>query len=259
MLPDDGGTAPPVEPIPPVPAPAAAPPPQKQAQAPAPRSQEPVAEAPWSTQIPKALRGDDMLTWGSTWEDMIGNVRSAFRENQELKSRVGEITKGVPEKAEDYTFTISEEAKPYVNAEDLKSFQALAKSFNLTTAAAQKLVEFESNRALAARKAYEDYVAAKRKEAMEGLRAEYKDKTEAVIAAALATVEALGGKALRDEMEKSAIGNNPLLIRAFIKASEHYTERGPGTNPAAGTGQGSVTEVDLKAIYPKSAKAMGLR
>jgi hypothetical protein len=218
-----------------------------------------VEGAPWSTQIPKHLRGDDMLTWGATWEDMIGNVRAAFKKNAELESKMTEFTKGVPEKAEDYTFNIPEAAKAYVSAEDLKAFQGLAKSFNLTSTAAQKLVEFESNRALAARKAYEDYVAAKKKESIEGLRAEYGDKTESLLAAALQTVEALGGKELRDEMENSAIGNNPLLIRAFIKASEHYTERGPGTPPGPGGGQEGVSAVDLKTIYPKSAKSMGLR
>ena len=43
------------------------------------RSQEPVKEAPWITQFPKSVRGDDMLSWGATPEDMITNVRSAFK------------------------------------------------------------------------------------------------------------------------------------------------------------------------------------
>ena len=255
----DPAPAPAPAPIPPVPAPAPAPAPAPPP-APAPaRRPEPDPPAPWKTLIPKDLRGDDMNTWGATWADMIGNVRTAFKENAEMRTKMETLTKGVPEKAEDYAFNITDAVKPFFSPEDLKSFQALAKEFNLPAAAAQKLVDFESQRALAARKGYKEYVDGLKAKSRETLRAKYKDKTEATIAAAIATVEAIGGKELRDEFENSPFGNHPLIIEAFAQVSQHYTERSPNLPPAPGGGQGGITEVDLAHVYSKSAKQMGLR
>lgn len=200
-----------------------------------------------------------MNTWGATWADMIGNVRASFKENAELRSKVEAMTKGVPEKAEDYAFTITEAVKPFFSPDDLKSFQTLAKEFNLPAASAQKLVDFESQRALASRKAYKEYVDGLKAKALETLRGKYKDKTEATINAAIAAVEAIGGKELREEFENSAFGNHPLIIEAFAQVSQHYTERGPNAPPSPGGGQEGITAVDLKKIYPKSSNQMGVR
>jgi hypothetical protein len=206
--------------------------------------------------FPKSVRGDDMKSWGATTEEMVGKVRGTFKENAELKARLAEFTKGVPAGEDEYTFTVPDEFREAVSTEDLKAFSAMAAKLKMPASAAQDLVTFEMNRFAAARKAYAESREARKKEVLEGLRAEYKDKTDSLIAEAQRVAQALGGKELRDELD-AGMGDSPLLIRAFIKLAPQFGERGVNSGGAApGQGAAAAGEVDLKQVYPKSYNQM---
>lgn len=217
--------------------------------APAP-SQQPVKDAPWITQFPKSVRGDDLMSWGATGEEMIENNRKIRAEHATMKSRLADLTSGVPESEEEYAFSIADDVKDLVNVEELKGFRTLAKDLGLSVTKAQKFVDFEAARRRAAVVAYDKAKTERTKATMEELRAEYKDKTDAVLADAFRTVTAIGGKELHDELERS-LGSNPLLVRAFIKIAPLFTEA--GARPASGGGGGGNDEdIDLSEVYSRS-------
>lgn len=224
------------------------------------QTQAPVKGAPWITMFPKSVRGDDMLTWGATPEEMVTNVRKAMKENGDLRRRVKESTAAIPGSPDDYTFSIGEDVKDLVSLDTLKAFQQQAHKAKLTPAQAQELLGFQLGLAAQTRKAAADRMKKQAEETMNSLRAEYKEKTDAVVKDAIALVERVGGKELRDELEKTGLGNNGHLIRAFIKLAPLFNERGAGgagSTGAAAASTGGAVDVDLKSVYNKSWVQMG--
>lgn len=227
------------------------------APAPAPaRSQDPAPEAPWITMFPKDLRGDDMLAWGRTPAEMLGTVRGALKQNSEMKAALEGFRKGVPQAEDEYTFSVPEEFRESIDPEQLKSLQKMAFKLKLPASAAQELLDFDIARNLAARKAYKEAGDLKTKAVMDELRAEYKDKTETVLEDAFRVVSSLGGKELHDAL-KNDMGNNKVLIKAFIKLAPLLTERGiQGGGSASGGGTPAEGEIDLREVYGKSYNSM---
>jgi hypothetical protein len=221
-----------------------------------PRSQEPDPNTPWITLFPKDVRGPDMATWGRTTAEMATKVRGAFKQNEELKAALAEYQKGVPANEDEYTFSVPEEAAALIKPEEIKDFQKLAHKLKLPSAAAQDLFAYEYGRYIASAKARQEASVAQSKALVEELRGEYKDKTEAVIEDAFRVVTSLGGKELHDAL-RNDMGNNKLLIKAFIKLAPMFTERGiRGGGQAPGGGASGEGEVDLRSVYSKSYDRM---
>jgi len=208
-------------------------------------------QAPWTSQVQKELRGDDLLALGANLNDVVKNARALRTERDDLKKKVGPKP-GVPDTPDGYKFTFPDEAKDLVKPEDVKAFSALAKELTLNNDEAGKLVAFETARTVAARKAYADLQKANAKKVRDDLQTEYKDKAEERLAGAFALVEQLGGKELKDELNVTGMGNNPLLIKMLVKVGSYFSEKGL-TLPSAGGGSAGADEgPDLNEVYKRS-------
>jgi hypothetical protein len=226
--------------------------------------------APWTAQVQKELRGEDLRM---PLTDFVKAYRDTAKERETVKKELGELkarpiitipkadskpeeianyrkAAGVPDTPDGYRFSIPDGVpKDAIKPEDFKSFADLAHKHNISPAAAQEIVAFETARAVAARKAYADEMNAKTKANSDALIAKYGvDGAKVKVADALKVVEALGGKELKDELEQGQ-GNNPKLIEAFIKLGPLFAEKGISLS---GLGQGAAGEIDLHKVYPKS-------
>jgi hypothetical protein len=60
--------------------------------------------APWIAQVPKELRGEDLLSLGGNLGEVAKNARAIIKERDELKLKAGP-KQGVPETPEGYKFS----------------------------------------------------------------------------------------------------------------------------------------------------------
>ena len=224
--------------------------------------------APWTAQVLKELRGEDLAGLGTNLNDVVTNVRAVVKERDDLKAKPllpGEGAKpeeiaafhkamGVPDTPDGYTLELpagipADTIKP----EDVKSFRELAHKLHISLAAAKELMNFETTRAVAVRTAYAE-AQTKKTEAQAGaLIAKYGvEGAKAKLADAYKVIELVGGKELAEELQASQ-GNNPRLIDGFIKLGVLFTEK--GISPS-GTGASAEGEVDLSKVYTKSHSQM---
>ena len=224
--------------------------------------------APWTAQVLKELRGEDLAGLGTNLNDVVTNVRAVVKERDDLKAKPllpGEGAKpeeiaafhkamGVPDTPDGYTLELpagipADTIKP----EDVKSFRELAHKLHISLAAAKELMNFETTRAVAVRTAYAEAQTKKTEAQKDALIAKYGvEGAKAKLADAYKFIEAVGGKELSEELQASQ-GNNPRLIDGFIKLGVLFTEK--GISPS-GTGASAEGEVDLSKVYTKSHSQM---
>jgi len=226
--------------------------------------------APWTAQVLKELRGEDLAGLGTNLNDVVKNVRAVVKERDELKAKPllpGEGAKpeeiaafnkamGVPDTPDGYTLELPAGIpEGTVKPEDVKSFRELAHKLHIPLAAAKELMNFETARTLAVRAGYAEAQTKKTKDQADALIAKYGvEGAKAKLADAYKLIEAVGGKELSDELQASQ-GNNPRLIDGFIKLSVLFTEK--GISPAGiGASAAGAGEVDFKKVYNRSHEQM---
>lgn len=236
-------------------------------------------EVPFFSQVKAENRDLDMKEWGKTADEWAVTMRKTRKEYADLKTeheklktlprgvmplkgdeppeKVAEFRKtfGVPEKPEGYTFKFPDGIPDgIVNPEDTKSFAALAHSLHVPLATAQKVIDFETQRAIQTRNAFAEKQNELAKKTAAALVEKYKDGADAKVKDALKAIEAFFGPEIRAKFEdkKDPMGNDLAWIEGAIKLSQYVTERGPLGGDAGGSA--SKTTVNAEDIYSKSVK-----
>jgi hypothetical protein len=233
-------------------------------------------EPAWVAQVAKEVRGPDLNGY-ATPTDFVKSYRDVAKERDTIKSeheklkaaprgvmplkadatpeQVAEFRKtfGVPDKPEGYMFKFPEGIPDgLVNPEDTKAFSALVHSLHVPLETAQKVIDFETQRAI---KVHNDFAAKQNeiaKKTAAALVEKYKDGTDSKVKDALKAIEAFFGPEIRAKFEdkNDPMGNDLAWIEGAINLSQFVTERGL---PGSGTGTGAVNaEPDFKGIYSKS-------
>lgn len=218
--------------------------------------------APWIAQVPKELRGEDLLTLGTDLGGVVKTAREIIKERDALKAS-SKPKEGVPESPEGYKFTFPQDfPKDLVNETDLKAFAAIAHKHKLTPAEAAEWINFETTRTLAVRKAAQEAREKRQKDVKDGLINEFKEKTDERLAAAYAVVDKFGDPELKKELNEG-MGDNPRLIKMLVKVGAFFVEKGmlstAAAAGAAGAGAGKEGEVDLKEVYKRSYSQGAMR
>jgi hypothetical protein len=202
------------------------------------------------------MRSEDLATMGNNLGEVVTNFKRISKEHGEWKAKVEASVKDVPETADGYKISIpSDVPAELFKDEDRKSFKELAKKLGITQSALNELISFETGRTVAVRKASNDARLESEKKLKADLIETYKDKADSELEGAFRLVEQVGGKELKEELEKGQ-GNNPRLIKAFVKLSKLFSEK--GITPS-GDGGGDTSGPNLARLYPKSAAQMGLK
>jgi hypothetical protein len=210
-------------------------------------------QAPWIAQVPKEQRGEDLLALGLNLGDVVKNTREIIKERDTLKAS-SKPKEGVPETPDGYKFTFPADfPKDLMNETDLKAFSAIAHKYKLTPQEAAEFVNFEISRTIASRKAQSEARTLKQKKAKEDLLNEYKEKADERLSAAFAVVDKLGEPGLREELNETAMGDNPKLIKLLVKVGAFLTEKGLMNTGGTGAGPAAASEgPDLKEVYKRS-------
>jgi hypothetical protein len=209
-------------------------------------------KAPWIAQVPKELRGEDLLSLGSNLGEVVKNARDIIKERDALKTKAGPKP-GVPETPDGYKFAFPDDfPKDLIPSEaELKQFAAVAKKLNLSADEAAELLNFEAGRAASTRKAFQELTAQNTKRLRDELQDTYKEKADEKLAGAYKVIDQFGDAELRKELDATGMGNNPRLVKMLIKIGSHFTEK--GITAAPGTGTPPAEEgVDLKQVYARS-------
>lgn len=225
---------------------------------PAPRPIE--EQAPWIAQVPKDLRGEDLLGLGNNLGDVVKNAREIIKERDALKA-ASKPKEGVPASPEGYKFTFPDDfPKDLISETDIKAFSAIAHKYNLTPQEAAEFINFEIGRTMALRKTQAEAKTKRQKETKDALINEYKEKADERLAAAFAVVDKFGDADLKKELNETGMGDNPRLIRMLVKVGALFTEK--GLMNTGGTGAGPAAneaEVDLKEVYKRSYATGAMR
>jgi len=210
-------------------------------------------QAPWVAQVPKELRGEDLLGLGLNLGDVVKNTREIIKERDTLKAS-SKPKEGVPESPEGYKFNIPEDfPKDLMNETDLKAFAAIAHKLKLTPVEAADLINFETGRTLAIRKAQGETRVQNQKKTKDLLINEYKEKADERLAAAFAVIDKFGEPGLKEELNATAMGDNPKLIKMLVKVGALFTEKGMMNTGGTGAGPAASEQpTDLKEVYKRS-------
>lgn len=235
-----------------------------------------ITEPAWVSQVAKEARGPDLNAY-ATPTDFVKYHRDVAKERDTIKAehdklkalprgvmplkgdetpeKVAEYRKtfGVPDKPDGYAFKFPDGIPDgIVNPDDTKAFAALAHSLHVPMETAQKVIDFETQRAIQTRNAFAEKQNEIAKTTATALLEKYKDGADAKVKDALKAIEAFFGPEIRSKFEdkQDPMGNDLAWIEGAIKLSAFVTERGP---TGGGTGVGSATTAaDLKDIYLKS-------
>jgi hypothetical protein len=211
-------------------------------------------KAPWIAQVPKEKRGEDLLSLGANLGEVVDKARAIIKERDTLKA-ASKPKEGVPDSPDGYKFTFAEDfPKDLVSEADIKQFASLAHELKLTGEEAAKIVNMETARAVAARKAFADGRIARQKQTRDELINEYKEKADERLAQGFTVVDKFGDPELKKELNETGMGDNPRLIKMLVKLGAFFTEKGlMGTASAsAGAGAAAATGPDLKEVYKRS-------
>lgn len=224
---------------------------------PAPRPIE--EQAPWIAQVPKELRGEDLLALGNNLGDVVKNAREIIKERDTLKV-ANKPKEGVPTSPEGYKFTFPDDfPKDLINETDIKAFSAIAHKYKLTPEEAAEFINFEIGRTLAVRKTQAEAKVKRQKETKDALINEFKEKADERLAAAFAVIDKFGEPGLKEELNEG-MGDNPRLIKMLVKVGALFTEKGLMNTGGTGSGgAGASGETDLKEIYKKSYATGAMR
>lgn len=217
---------------------------------------------PWTAQVRKDLLGPELAD--KDLNDFVSSYKSLAQEKAEYEAKLkdaifppregateAEIQAykkrlGVPETADGYD--IKGENVP---ADKLASLKEFALKNNFTRAQTAALFESE----MAKQKA-EAVQAQKEREANIKATEDYllneygPEEAKTKLDHALRVIDKIGGQALKDELNRTGIGNNPELVKFMIRIAEPYNEDGVATGGAGGREQGP----DFKKIYPSMNK-----
>lgn len=234
---------------------------------------------PWIVSFPADVRGEDMVSWGKTPAEVATNVRNTFKERDTLKGEYEKLKSQprgvmplkpdskpediaaydkafeVPEKPEGYKFTFPEGLPDgIVKPEDTKAFATIAKELHLPPAVAQKLADFETQRAVAAHNAWAKAQDEAAKTTAAALVEKYKDGADGKVKDALKAIEAFFGKEIRAKFEdkNDPMGNNLEWIEGAIRLSQFVTERGLPDSSTGTDAVGANGLPDPEKLYKNS-------
>jgi len=217
-------------------------------------------QAPWIAQVPKEKRGEDLLALGLNLGDVVDHAREIIKERDTLKAS-SKPKEGVPETPEGYKFTFPADfPKDLMNETDLKAFSVIAHKYKLTPEEAADFVNFEIGRTIASRKMQAEARTTNQKKTKELLINEYHEKADERLSAAYAVIDKFGEPGLRDELNATAMGDNPKLIKMLVKVGALFTEK--GLLNTGGTGAGPAANEpgpDLKQVYQRSYATGAMR
>lgn len=217
---------------------------------------------PWTAQVRKDLLGPELAD--KDLNDFVSSYKSLAQEKAEYEAKLkdaifppregateAEIKAynkrlGVPDSADGYD--IKSEEVPADRIAQLKEF-ALKNKFTRAQTAALFESEMAQMKAENAQKQKEREANIKATE--DFLLNEYgPEGAKTKLDHALRVIDKIGGQALKDELNRTGIGNNPELVKFMIKISEPYNEDGIATG-----GMGSHDEgPNFKKIYPSMNK-----
>jgi hypothetical protein len=242
-------------------------------------------QAPWIVSFPVSVRGEDMLSWGHTAEEVATTVRSTFKERDTLKTEretlvkerdtlkgapkygplatdakpedVAEFRKvwGVPDKPEGYTFKLPEGMPAdVIDPEEQKAFAALMHKHNLPQSVMQDIMAFEVQNVVNARKFIADEQNKQTLELSKKLFEKYGEQAHAKVDEAIKATLTFGNENLRkrlgDPNHPDPLGNDADVTELLINIGTLISERGitpSGMGAAVATG-----EPDYRAMYPAS-------
>ncbi len=202
--------------------------------------------ASWLDGLPDDIKAAPSL---SKYKD-VGDLAKAYVNAEKLIGRGGvvipkdgdapEVTAkfraamGVPEKPEDYAIKPPEGLPESIWSEaSAKEFQGWAHELGLSPKQAQQLAEKYAGHALAARDAIG--LTPDGKPAEEALRAEWGREFDTRKQQAQQAVKEFGGPELVEFLQRTGLGNNPAMVRAWAKIGAELSEDRPA---GMGTGRG---------------------
>lgn len=154
---------------------------------------------------------------------------------------------GRPAKADGYGLEVKSEN---FNAEQIgaTAFADAAHKAGLSKSQAQQMFDWYVGATDNELVALDESTAKAHEDAMLGLRTEFGAALDQELGAALKAVEAFGGQELKDILESSGLGNDPTMIRAWIKVGKAMGEDtlGPGVQRLNSQGGLSPQEAKLR-------------
>lgn len=217
---------------------------------------------PWTAQVRKDLLGPELAD--KDLNDFVSSYKSLAQEKAEYEAKLKDAIfppregateaeklayrkkLGVPESADGYD--IKGENVP---ADKLAALKAFALKNNFTRAQTAALFESEMAQVKA-----EETQKAKEREANIKATEDYllnefgPEEAKSKLDHALRVIDKIGGQALKDELNRTGIGNNPELVKFMIRIAEPYNEDGVATGGAGAREQGP----DFKKLYPSMNK-----
>lgn len=221
----------------------------------------------WTAQIPEDLRGNETLTQIPT----IGDLAGAFLEKEgKLSELQGELEQSVrvpgddasdddwaalfnrlgrPESPDGYEFTRPElpEGIPY-DEEAEAAFREEMHNLGLTKAQAEKLFAKHGEHLGAAFKRIEEARTQAHNEAVQALTQDWggEEAFQANAELAIRAVEQFGGPELKQFLDQSGLGDNPMLIRAFYNIGKALSD----DTFVPGASRGTAEKSPGEALYP---------
>lgn len=150
---------------------------------------------------------------------------------------------GRPENPDGYDFEgVNTEGLDGIEDADLKEFRDLAYKLGLSQSQAKQLLEYSVNELKSAVSTLDADEKAKREQAekqaaekqaamkaekmkkIEALKKEYGDDFELIVQKAHRAFEAVGGKELGEYLDSTGLGDDPVLVRAFLEIADKIGE-----------------------------------
>jgi hypothetical protein len=137
---------------------------------------------------------------------------------------------GRPETPDGYEFT-GVEIPELISDEELKTFRTLAHELGLNKVQAQKLLEHSiadlngmNEQVTSQQKAEEEQKAAEKQKKIETLESKYGDNFAEVVTKAHRAYEAVGSKEFGEYLDSNGLGDDPVMVDAFLAIYEKIGE-----------------------------------
>jgi hypothetical protein len=206
----------------------------------------------WRTEIPESLRGNDAFAPYATKNDLWNGHIEAVNKLKDLEGRLSAAVikpadgatnsemdayykaLGRPDNPDGYDLPKAAGTEGMIDTGLEKAFKGWAYESGLTNAQAKSIYDKYMAASVLSLKAAEEKRGREVSAAEGALRKEWGNEYEANVTSALRAVETFGGDALKAYMNETGLGNDPRMIRAFLKIGKAISEDSIGHGSAGG-------------------------
>ena len=128
---------------------------------------------------------------------------------------------GLPESLDKYEVQAKEEK---LDTDFFKDFKQQAFELGVLPKQAQAMLDWYSSKVLSTEEEFANQEASRREKEINALKEEWGESFETNVGAAVAAVNEFGGQELKDYFNKTGIGDDPLVIKAFAKIGKAMSE-----------------------------------